>query len=437
MSGRLAAGAISVCLLLESNCAKYQPRALNPVQSEADLRARTAPSKLDAATVTAAALQYSGDLAVARAKVAEAEAAVITAGQRVNPSVSAEGGYNRTPESVAAYAFAPTFTIETAGKRGYRILVAQKSAEAARIAMRETEWQVRSRVRAALVGYCFAQRRAESLRAEQTVRAEITAIFEKRVALGEASNPDLNAARAEEAALRANLRSAEGEVGQSLTAIATATGLPESAFEGRAIDLAFYETPPSPDTLALAQVQKAGLLHRADILRTLTEYEAADARLRLALANQYPNITLSPTYTFQEGFPAYTLGSALESLPVFHRQRGPIAEAEAARREVEARFTALQAQALGETQAALFQYEAAVKEWRGVRDELEPAQTKREAATTASFRAGESDRLDVAQSRLATIAAARTRIEAAARAQTALGLLEDAVQSPLGSEVAN
>ena len=78
-----------------------------------------------------------------------------------------------------------------------------------------------------------------------------------------------------------------------------------------------------------------------------------------------------------------------------------------------------------------------MKEWRGVRDELEPAQTKREAATTASFRAGESDRLDVAQSRLATIAAARTRIEAAARAQTALGLLEDAVQSPLGSETTN
>ena len=74
---------------------------------------------------------------------------------------------------------------------------------------------------------------------------------------------------------------------------------------------------PAPDSLALNRVERAGLLHRADVRRTLAEYEAADARYRLELANQYPNITLTPSYTFQEGFPAYVLGAAVECCPCF------------------------------------------------------------------------------------------------------------------------
>ena len=170
------------------------------------------------------------------------------------------------------------------------------------------------------------------------------------------------------------------------------------------------------------------MLHRTDIRRTLVEYEAADARLRLELANQYPNITLSPAYTFQEGFPAYN-GSVIESLPLLHRQEGPIAEAEAARGEVEARFLALQAQTLAETATALTQYKAALAEWLTARDILGPAEERREAAVTASFRAGESDRLELAQARVAALTEARGTMEAAFRAQAALGSLEDAVQS--------
>jgi outer membrane protein TolC len=317
------------------------------------------------------------------------------------------------------------------------LLAAQKTAEAAGIALLETEWQVRSRVRAALVGYYFAQRRLASLQAESATRDEVVGIFEKRLALGESSNPELNAARADRAALRVNLSRAEGDVAEARATVARAAGLPASALEGRAIDLARFDVPATPESLPLATVQKAGLLHRADIRRTLVEYEAADARLRLELANQYPNITLSPSYTFQEGFPAYTLGSVIEALPVLHRHEGPIAEAEAARGEVEARFSALQGQAIGETAGALTQYRAAVAEWLTVRSGLEPAEERREAAAIASFRAGESDRLEVAQAHLLRLSAERASADAALRAQTALGLLQDAVQTVLDSETRN
>jgi outer membrane protein, heavy metal efflux system len=432
----IASGAILACFLLQCGCVKYQPHALNPVQSEAALRARTAPAELNAETLTSTALRYSGDLEVARAKVAAAEAAVVTAGQRINPSLSAEGGYNRTPESAATYSFAPAFTIETAGKRGYRILAAQKSAEAARIELTETEWRVRSRVRAALVGYRFAQRRDDALADEAAAHREIVGIFEKRVALGEASNPELSAARAEQLSMETNLQTAEGDLQHGLAEIAAAAGFPVSALEGRALALQVFDVPPGLDSLPLKQVQRDGLLHRADVRRTLVEYEAADAHLRLELANQYPNITLSPAYTFQEGFPAYVLGAAVESLPVLHRHQGPIGEAEAARREVEARFNALQALAIAETETALRQYGASVTQWTSF-EKVEAAQVSREASVLSLLRAGETDRLDTVQAHLAALAARRVTLEAMERAEVALGTLEDAVQSVLGPEAKN
>ena len=425
------------CVFVETNCAKYQPRPLDPVHSEAALRARTPPVKFDPESLTAFAIRNSPDVAAAQAKAAGAEAAIVTARQAVNPSLSAEGGYSRTPDSLATYAISPAFTIETAGKKGYRILAAKKTAEAARIAVYEAEWQVGSRVRTALVNYYFALRRIASLAPERDIRDEIAQIFQKRVELGEASNPEWNAARAEQAAVALTLRTAEGESSQALAAMAGALSLPASALEGKTFDLASFEDPPAPDSLPLRSVEKAGLLHRADIRRTLVEYEASDARLRLELANRYPNITLSPAYAFQEGFPAYTLGSVIESLPILHRHEGPIAEAEAARHEVETRFIALQAQVISETETALRQYRAAAADWLAARDSVEVLQKQRERAVMNSFTAGESNRLDVAEARLLTVAASRARVEAAQRAQTALGALEDAVQSPLAPGVAN
>jgi outer membrane protein, heavy metal efflux system len=406
---------------------------LNPVRSEQQFRARSLDGPLNRNTLTKYALEFSPDLAVARARVAVAEAALQTARQRINPSLSAEGGYNPTPESASTYSFSPAFTIETAGKRGYRILEASKLAEAARIAVYEEEWRVRSRLNQSLVNYWAAQRKKTLLQSERTLRDEIVSIYEKRVTLGEASNPEWNAARAGQASTNLSLRAAENEIGHALAALADATGLPASALDAKSIDTTDLESATLSETPPLLSIQKAGLLHRADIRRSLVEYEAADARLRLALANQYPNIILSPAYTFQEGFPAYTLSAAIESLPVFHRNQGPIAEQEALRKQLEAQFTALEAKVVGDTELALRQYSSAVREWREAGDKVTSLQQQREDAVTAAFKAGDKDRLDLTQARLETLAARRAQTEALIRAQTALLSLEDAVQSEVPS----
>lgn len=420
---------ISACLLFTQSCVKYQAHELNPVQAEQQFRARTPPVPLNAVTLTDFALQFSNELAVARARAAVTSAALLTARQRINPSISLDGGRNKTPDSVSTYSVSPAFTIETAGKRGYRILEAQKLAEAARISVYEAEWQARSRLRAALLSYWAAQQKFQSLQLENSAAIEIAAIYTKRLALGEASAPELNAVLADQAVAALSLRVADGEATRAVAALAAAAGLPAAALEAKPIDLAAFGNAPLPEPLPLLAVQKAGLLHRADIRRSLIEYEAADARLRLMLANQYPNITLSPAYAFQEGFPAYTLGSIIESLPLFHRNQGPIAEQEAVRLQMEAQFKALQARAVGETELALRQYTAALSEWRGAKDTVTALQQQKEAAVVAAFKAGEKDRLDVTQARLSTLTAQRSQQDALHRAHAALLALEDAVQS--------
>jgi outer membrane protein TolC len=227
------------------------------------------------------------------------------------------------------------------------------------------------------------------------------------------------------------MRAAEGKVAQSLAAVATVVGLPVTALENTQFDTAFLDHPPLAESLPLLRVQQAGLLHRADIRRMLAQYGAADAHLRFEIANQYPNISLTPAYSFQEGFAAYTLGSAIDSLPIFHRNQGRIAEAEAARAEIRARFIALQAQAIGDTESVLRRYRAAVEQWFEARDRLQTAQRERERAVLTAFHVGDADRMDVTLARLFTLSADQTCMDALLRVQNALGSLEDAVQAPL------
>lgn len=458
MPYRLLWGCCVAWFFLEAGCIHYQPHSIDPVQLEKQYRNRTLdspelsnfirqetrsesvawpPKTLDLTTLTLVAYFFHPDLDVARARVQAADAAVITARQRINPSITGNGGYSKNPESAVTYAASPVFTIETAGKRGYRVLQAEKLAESARLDFAQAAWTVRSRIRSALVNFLFAQRRVRLLDLELQSRSEAVEIFTKRLAVGENSKPELDAVRAEHAATEVLLRAAEGEASQGFAGLATAVGLPPAALESVTVQYSSLDQPPALQALPLVRVQRAGLLNRADVRRTLVEYAAADALLRLAIANQYPDIQLSPTYAFQEGFADYTLGIGLSMLPILHHNQGPIAEAEAQRKQIEANFRVVQAQAIGQMEEALRSYQGALQEWNTANDKFLRVQQDRESAANLQMISGEGDRLNVNIARLLTIVAERSRLDALQHARTFLGKLEDAVQHSLeGGEVA-
>jgi outer membrane protein TolC len=438
-------------ILALTGCVKYRPRALNPPALETEYRARSLtapalvdflrqngqqwaalpPQSLDLRTLALVAYFYNPDLAVARSRLAAAEAGIAVAGLRPTVSLGIDAGYNANPESHPLYGVLPSFTIETAGKRGLRILQAQKLKEGARAGLAESGWLVRSRVRTSLFNYLAAERRRTLLETEVAVRSEIVGIFDKRVSVGESPRPELDIYRVDLLNVRSALDTALGEASQTRMALASAVGLSGEALAGIVFRAPELDAPILPEALPVRAVQKAGVLHRADIRRALADYGASDAILRLEVARQYPDIQLTPGFNFEEGFARYVISTALQPLPGMRRNKALIAQAEAEREHVSTQFEALQAQAIGEMDRAVEQYRAAYLAWQTAGARLVEIQTQRETAARRALEAGEGDRLGLAIVRLESITATRAQLDALMRLATALAAVEDSMQQPL------
>jgi outer membrane protein TolC len=345
--------------------------------------------------------------------------------------MAVEAGYNPTPESRVLYGIFPSFTIETAGKRGLRILQAEKLAESARAGFVEAGWLVRSRVRTSLFNYLLTERRRVLLETEVAVRTEIVGIFDMRVSVGEAPRPELDIYRVDLLNARSALDTASGEAVHARTVLANAIGIPGEALAGIRFHTPDFDSPVLPDSLPVRSVQRAGVLHRADVRRALTDYVAADAAVRLEVAKQYPDLQLTPSYSFEEGFARYVLNIAIQPLARKGHYQALIAQAAAERENAAAQFQALQAQAIGEMDRAVEQYKAAYLAWQSAGARLIEVQTQRETAARRALDVGEGDRLGLAVVRLESITAARARLDAQVRLAIALAAVEDSMQQPL------
>ncbi len=141
---------------------RYDPSAIARRSEAAEIHRRgkerdrssrlPALASWDLTRLTLAALYYHPNLDIARAKLAEARAGVITARQVPNPSLSFEElSYNASVATPSPWTIAPiiNFLIETFGKREYRTAAAHALAEAARGDLATASWQVRGGGRAA------------------------------------------------------------------------------------------------------------------------------------------------------------------------------------------------------------------------------------------------------------------------------------------------
>jgi cobalt-zinc-cadmium efflux system outer membrane protein len=432
-------------------CMRYRPSPLEAPNLEAQYRARNLtdpglrqflltvapqlasewpPRLLNLGTATLAAAYFSPELDVARSQIGKARAAMITAGAPMDPSLEAEPGYNSNPEAHVLFSIAPRVTIETAGKRSLRVLQARRNLEAARLGLAEAAWRVQSQVRQAFYEQLLSSGTLDLLHREEAIRTEIVDIFDKRLSAGEAARPEYDLFRVDLIHARAETKRAQGMSARSRVLLANSMGIPASALEGMALDARGLDTPPDESSLPLAGIQRAGLMQRIDIQRMLVEYSAAEAALEIEIARQRPNIELGIGYAFEEGFNRYIFPASIPLAALFQRNRGPIAEAEARRQEIQQKFISLQAAAIGEFDLALAQYRAALAalEESGV---ILTVERERESAALRFLEAGETDRLEVATARLRSVTAERARLDALQQVRVALGALENAVQQPL------
>ena len=184
------------------------------------------------------------------------------------------------------------------------------------------------------------------------------------------------------------------------------------------------------DALATKEVRRRALHSRADILAALADYAASQSALQLEIARQYPDLRLGPGYEYDQGLHKWGLAVGTDFLPVFHRNQGPIAEAQAKREEAAARFLALQAQVMGEIDRALATLAASQEQLRQIEALLE-TQRQHVQSVEAMVQAGAADQFDLRSAQLEVAMTEVARLEAMVKAQQALGQLEDAMQSPV------
>ena len=294
---------------------------------------------------------------------------------------------------------------------------------------------MRLRVRSALLDHLLASRELELLQREQTTRQVALKVFEERLAVGEVSRPEVDAARTPLTLVEVSIPRAIGAEKETRAALEAALGVAPGVLAGVRLTWDTLEKPPPEEKVPLRSVQHAGLLNRLDIQRLLIEYAASEKALQLEAARQYPDIRIAPGYSFGDGNSSYTIGPTF-LLPIFDRTKGPIAEAEGRRKEAAARFLSQQAIAIDQMERGLIRYRAALAEFREADSNLRDLIEYRERAVQEQIQAGEADRLALVGVRLDAVVAARARLNAVRAAQNALGALEDAVQSPLETGVA-
>jgi outer membrane protein TolC len=443
-----------LAVVLASACVHYEPRPVSPADNAQRLASRTLNDPdlrrfLEAneqravttwplpawsfAELSLAAFYYHPDLDVARAEWSVAQAGEVTAGERPNPTLSVVPGYNTTRAIPSPWLplIVLDVPIETAGKRGHRLAEAAQLSEAARIRIASVAWQVRSRVRSGLVALYRAAETQKLLKQQEALQADNVRILEHQYDAGAISAFELTQARIAADATRLALRDAERQSATGRVQLAEAVGIPVGALDGAELSFDGLAATPPPGTIDNARAQ--ALFGRSDILAALAEYEAVQAALQLEIAKQYPDIHLGPGYQYDQGVNKWSLGFTL-ALPVFNRNQGPIAEAEARRSEASARFNALQARVLAEVDRAVAAYRSAGQQQSDA-EELHGHLQKQESRAQALLDAGEISRAELVALRLQLNAAELARLDAVAGALSALSALEDALQRPLSVPV--
>jgi cobalt-zinc-cadmium efflux system outer membrane protein len=461
-----ASGVVAVAgLCFLAGCAQFEAKPLAPDQTAAQFEARTLDDpglrkfvernlvgakdlsplrwplrEWDFDTLTLVALYYHPSLDVARAQWAVAQAGIRTAGQRPNPAVNLAPQYTSNSPSgespwVAALSFEPV--IETAGKRGYRIEQAKATSESARLKLAVQAWQVRSSLRTSLLDYAVARQRIVLLQNVRDAQQQLLKLLEGRLKAGDIAASGLTTQRVALIRTQADLADAQRQVVDSRAAVAQALGLPLQTIEGHELkfDVSVAGILPAirgRDALDTEEARRRALHSRADILAALADYAASQSALQLEIAKQYPDIRLGPGYEYDQGLHKWGLAVGTDFLPVFNRNQGPIAEAQAKRAEAGARFLALQAQVTGEIDRALAARAASQEQLRQI-DALLDTQRKHVQSVEAMVKAGAADQSELRTAQLEVATTESTRLDAVVKAQQALGQLEDAMQLPFNA----
>lgn len=426
MRGRVLLPSLTL-LLLAGACARPPHASLDPAQTLRELQHPVPLPAGDLVTaLTTAAWQDHPDLDLARAELDAARAGIRTAETHPNPSF----GFGATKAEGVPQPWTLTYglaiPVELGGKRRLRIRQAELQVQAAQLAVADTAWRLRMGVRTALVDWQEARESAALADRSAAIWSQLLALQDRRLALGEIAGPE-QAATAQEARRAEAVRlTAQEALRRAQATLALAAGVPDATLAPR---LAAAPPPDLNPGAAAPPAQTDALVHRLDVRRTLLDWDRNETTLDQEVAQRVPNLSIGPGYSFDQGVKKWILGFTVD-LPLFDRRQGPIAEALARRKVIEAQLRQTEARDLAGASLAEARLAAAREALKAQLQALQATQSRLAVAKRA-LALGGSDRGNLLAAELEALQARSLAMEAWAETARARLAVEDAFQKPL------
>lgn len=384
------------------------------------------------------ALTLNTEIAAVRLDINRARARLRQAGLRPNPTLDFEqqrGVFDSPGESTTSIGVA--VPLELGGKRRGRLDLARAELAAAEAEVADRERRLTAEVRAGYAEAMAALRELEITGQLNNFDVQTASVVEVRVKEGDAAPLELNMLRVEVERLRARRALIEGRLQAALLRLKNLTGTPANERLTLREELAMPLLPDPPASLEAAV--EIALRTRPDLRLARLKEEVAQAGLRLARAQSFPEVTAFSRYSrSQSSFDDTPIGMLTDrdklfafgvsiSIPVFNRNQGAKAEAEAAISQAQQRRQFIEAVVRADVTSAYARYEAATRSLRTFEEGVIARSSENISAIRAAYQIGAFRVTDLINEQRRLVDAQREYTEALAERFRALADLQAAL----------
>ena len=331
-------------------CARFQIVAVLSLAAATTASAQTIPEKLTLSDAVRIAIERHPSVAAARNEVEAAQADRLTASRRLNPALTLNS------ESYPLFqAPRPSFgngqelvmrmdqEVETAGRRRLRTQAAETGIEAAELRVKDRIRQLELDVRRAYFQVVLANADREVSKGALDEIDRVIELNRARAKQGEISGAELRRLQVERLRFVDDVFAAELALRNARAALLTWLNAPDlaAAFDvveplqppAEATPVAVTTNVPAPQA-NVAELRTRALASRPDVLAAARDVARADTETQLQRALRTPNVTIGGGYKRDFGTNAVVFGATVP-LPIFNRNPGGVARADAERRRAE------------------------------------------------------------------------------------------------------
>jgi outer membrane protein, heavy metal efflux system len=378
--------------------------------------------------------RHNPQLRAASAGIEAAQAGITTASAYQNPTITF-GSLGRQLALMPAAAYPGNLhglnfsqPIDLPVVRSSRIRAATIRKETNQYALAETRLAVRGAVKQAFFDALRRRREMQLAQGNVELLEDLRRRIQVQVNVGEAARLELTRAEAEVASARIAVRSAELRQAAALSALYAAVGAPLGKVEPDG-DLQQPQILPTLDELQQEMLSKHPTLAVAE-----SEIKYSEATVASEKAQRLPSPSFWTDWFQQPEASQLRFGVTL-TVPVWNRREGPIAEAEASRRQATAIAQSHRVQLLAALERAYSMYQVADQQVQiAETGTVRQAEAAVEAAQ-AAFKFGERGILEVLDAQRVLRSARLDYLNAQFDRQQALIELEQLRAIDLGGQV--